>query len=148
MGSRKRWVTYAATALILLVGVSLLYWGTPTQRSEAFSQLCRANIHSLYFVLEQYADAHGGRLPSGAGESWTKEAKDWLRSHGPLRCPLDRAKGDELYTSYLLVPEAAGRPIDSMRDKVILRENARRHSGVGYELYGDGHVPPGTEESR
>ena len=107
------------------------------QKERAYSQVCKANMLSLYKYLAQYALDHDDKLPPTAGEFWYRDASRYIKSYAILICPKDKGTNK---SSYLLVPQAAGKSLNSLTDKVILLENSPRHNGIAHALLSDGTV--------
>lgn len=130
-------VLYGVCIFLVVVVLLVFGWMYHSQKEAAMSEVCKANMHSLLFTLRSYADAHGGKLPSSAGEHWVRGSSNYLTNSAVLKCPMDKGKNE---TSYLLATEAAGKLVDLLRHKVILIENSPRHHGAAHAVLGDGTV--------
>lgn len=114
------------------------------------SSNCKYHLRNQYLALHWYADDHDGRLPSSPGTGWARLTKPYYTYRSDLlKCPADHGMCD---TSYLLTPEAAGKPFypvmaPGLDKQVVLLEASPRHRGKAHAILGNGEMIEVTPKS-
>ena len=95
---------------------SLVSGGTPTDqllrqiRDKAKQAACRGHLKQLGRAMLQYAQDHGGALPSA--ETWTQALQPYLDDEGVFRCPAV----PELVCGYAMNTACSGARLDDLEE--------------------------------
>ena len=152
--SHSDWIMWKAVLLVFLAAMT----GCDRQAEshDRFAKsVCKRNLAHLYGAIQQYAEAHQGRMPDsweGLVDSGALRLPSGAEAENPLVCAGSSVETSRLPSSkdewvkwirqgevsYELV--APGKQLSSCRESVIVTEMSQHHLDGGFVLKGDGEI--------